>query len=71
LADEKEFAKILEAKVDLNFKIAKLLTGALGWEIDFNSFRQGKQTIVIPLKTDLKQESGMASNLVSPREKEE
>jgi hypothetical protein len=52
MAQEKQFAKILDAKVDLNFKIAKLLTNSLGWEIDFNSLRQGKQTIILPIKAD-------------------
>mmetsp|Transcript_5622 Transcript_5622/g.9696 ORF Transcript_5622/g.9696 Transcript_5622/m.9696 type:complete len:114 (-) Transcript_5622:661-1002(-) len=52
LANEKQFSKILEAKVDLNFKISKILSNALGWEIDFNSFRSGKQTLIIPATKD-------------------
>jgi len=50
LAAEKDFAKILESKCELNFKIVKILTNAVGWKIDFNGFRQGKQTLMIPAK---------------------
>lgn len=50
LAVEKDFAKILESKCELNFKIAKILTNAVGWKINFNSFRQGKQTLMIPAR---------------------
>jgi hypothetical protein len=42
LTSEKQFARILESKVDINFKIAKILTNALDWQIDFNAFKQGK-----------------------------
>jgi len=39
LTQENQFAKILESKVDLNYKIAKILSNALNWKIDFNAFR--------------------------------
>ena len=50
LAAEKDFAKILESKCDLNYKIAKILTNAVGWRLSFNSFRQGRQTLMIPAR---------------------
>ena len=46
----RDFAKILESKCDLNFKIAKILTNAVGWRLSFNSFRQGRQTLMIPAR---------------------
>ena len=53
LTQENQFAKILESKVDINYKIAKILSNALNWKIDFNAFRSnGKQTIMIPIKKD-------------------
>ena len=39
LSKEKEFAKILDSKCDLNFKIAKIIANAIGWEIDFNGYK--------------------------------
>jgi hypothetical protein len=41
-SQEKQFARLLEAKVDLNYKIAKILSNALGWKIEFNAFKSGK-----------------------------
>jgi len=45
LAYERDFTKILESKADLNFKIAKLISNAIGWKIDFNAFKAGKTTL--------------------------
>ena len=39
LERETAFAKILETKVDLNFKLAKVLSNAQNWKIDFNGFK--------------------------------
>lgn len=39
LAAEKDFAKILESKCELNYKISKILTNAVGWRLSFNQFR--------------------------------
>ena len=39
LSKEKDFAKILDSKCDLNFKIAKIISNAIGWEIDFNGYK--------------------------------
>lgn len=60
LAAEKDFAKILESKCELNFKIAKILTNAVGWRINFNSFRQGKQTLMIPARKYVDKEKAQA-----------
>ena len=53
MSQEKEFAKIIEAKCEVNYKIAKILTNALNWNIDFNAFKSAKQTIYIPVKAGL------------------
>ena len=50
LGQEYMFSKILESKSDLNFKIAKVITNAVGWELDFSAFRQGKQTFKVPAR---------------------
>ena len=42
MSQEKEFAKIIEAKCEVNYKIAKILTNALNWNIDFNAFKSAK-----------------------------
>ena len=41
-SEETKFSKLLESKVDLNYKIAKILSNALGWKIEFNAFKSGK-----------------------------
>lgn len=46
----RDFQTILEAKVDVNFKIAKILTNAIGWRVDFEDFQEGKQTLLIPAR---------------------
>jgi len=42
LSSENDFSKILEAKVDMNYKIAKVLSNALNWQVNFNAFKSGK-----------------------------
>ncbi len=44
-----EFKKILESKVDINLKIAKILTNALNWKIDFSAFKGCKYVLTFPL----------------------
>lgn len=39
----------MEAKVDINFKIAKILGNSLDWKIDFNAFKGSKYSIAFPL----------------------
>ena len=46
----RDFQTILESKVDVNFKIAKILTNAIGWRVDFEDFQEGKQTLLIPAR---------------------
>ena len=50
LSQETHFSKILEAKVDINYKIAKLLTNALDWQVNFNAYKSGKQSLMIPVR---------------------
>lgn len=50
MSQESQFAKIIEAKCEVNYKISKILTNALNWNIDFNAFKSAKQTIFIPIK---------------------
>ena len=52
LSKEKIFANIIESKVDLNIKIAKVLSNALNWEIDFDAFRSGNMSLIIPATKD-------------------
>lgn len=40
---------MLEAKVDLNFKIAKILVNHLGWKIEVNPFAASRYSLHIPL----------------------
>lgn len=47
-----EFKKILEAKVEINFKIAKILCNSLSWKIDFNAFRGSKYSMAFPYYSD-------------------
>lgn len=52
LMQQTDFKKILEAKsVDINLKIAKLLSNALNWKLDFNSAKGSRFTVVFPLKS--------------------
>jgi hypothetical protein len=44
-----DFKKILESRVDINLKIAKILTNALNWKIDFNAFKGCKYSIAFPI----------------------
>ena len=52
LSQETHFSKILEAKVDINYKVAKLLTNALDWQVSFNGYKSGKQAVFIPAQRD-------------------
>jgi hypothetical protein len=42
ISQETHFSRILEAKVDINYKVAKLLTNALDWQVNFNAYKSGK-----------------------------
>ena len=58
MSNESNFSKILESKVEFNYKISKVIANALNWQIDFNQFKAAKQVVLIPLKSeqDLKDE---------------
>ena len=48
LTQESDFKKILETKVDINLKIAKILSNSLGWRINFNAFKGSKYSVAFP-----------------------
>jgi len=52
MSQETTFQRILEAKVDVNVKVAKILSNALDWKIDFNAFKSAKQTVFIPITNE-------------------
>lgn len=52
MSQETTFSKILQQRVDVNYKIAKIISNALNWDIDFNAFKNAKQIIMIPLDND-------------------
>jgi hypothetical protein len=36
MGNEWDFAKIIETKVDPNYKVSKIISNALHWQIDWN-----------------------------------
>ena len=52
LTKKTEFKSILESSVDINLKIAKILTNALNWKIDFSAFKGCKYTVVFPVVSE-------------------
>lgn len=54
---EEELAHILEADVDVNLKIALILSKQLGWEVKFSQDHGASQyTLIIPITTDKEME---------------
>ena len=49
LGFEKDFKRILSADVESHFKIAKILCNQLGWRIDFDTNRDLRYKLSIPL----------------------
>lgn len=49
LGQERDLRKILSADVNLNFKIAKILSNQLGWRVEFNSFTASRYSLFVPL----------------------
>ena len=45
-----DFNKLMEAKIDMNVKIAKLISNAIGWHIDFSDLKEGKASLLIASK---------------------
>lgn len=52
MSQETSFSKILESRVEINYKIAKIIANALNWDIDFNAFKSAKQVVMIPVDND-------------------
>ena len=53
LSTEKDFKKILQSEVEDHFKIAKILCNQLGWLIIFDTNRDMKYSVCIPLNKQL------------------
>ncbi len=49
LSREKDFKRIMSADVESHFKIAKILSNAMGWRIEFDSNRDLRYKVYIPL----------------------
>ena len=49
LAKMTDFKSILKSKVDINLKIAKLISSAIQWRIDFSSVKGSKFAIILSL----------------------
>ena len=45
MTTEKEFRKIMAADVDMNIKIAKVISSHLGWKIEFNWVQEGRYSL--------------------------
>ena len=48
MGQEIEFAKILDSKCDIQFKITKIISNAIKWKVDFNSYKSGKMSFKVP-----------------------
>lgn len=46
---KREFTKILESEMDINLKIAKLISNELNWKLEFNTVKGCKYSILLPL----------------------
>jgi hypothetical protein len=44
-----DFKTIIKSKVDINLKIAMLLSNAINWRIDFSSINGSKFAITFPV----------------------
>lgn len=62
LTQQTDFKKILESKVDINLKIAKILTNALNWKIDFSAFKGCKYSFTLPLESEAHPAGGANSS---------
>ena len=52
VAQQSEFKSILEAKVDINVKIARLLTNAINWKFDFQGSKGSKFAFTFPVQAE-------------------
>lgn len=48
LGVETDFAKILESKTDVPFKVTKVIANAIEWQVDFNSYRSNRMSFRVP-----------------------
>ena len=48
LGVETDFAKILESKTDVPFKVTKVIANAVDWQVDFNSYRSNRMSFRVP-----------------------
>ena len=48
LGIETDFAKILESKTDVPFKVTKVIANAIEWQVDFNSYRSNRMSFRVP-----------------------
>lgn len=48
LGVETDFAKILESKTDVPFKVTKVISNAIEWQVDFNSYRSNRMSFKVP-----------------------
>ena len=55
LAKMTDFKSILKSKVDINLKIAKLISSAIQWRIDFSSVKGSKFAMIFPITLTLQQ----------------
>ena len=63
LVSSTDFKSILESKVDINLKIAKILTNAINWKFDFTGIRGSKVSFTLPIQAD----NSPRKNEISPR----
>ena len=49
LAKMTDFKSILKSKVDINLKIAKLISSAIQWKMDFSSVKGSKFAMIFPV----------------------
>ena len=47
-----EFKNILESKVDINLKIAKILSNAINWKVDFSNAKGSKFSFTFPVQPE-------------------
>jgi hypothetical protein len=53
LAKMTDFRAILKSKVDINVKIAKILTNAINWKFEFSGNRGTKLSFTLPLQGEV------------------
>ena len=68
LAKMTDFRAILQSKSDINIKIAKILTNAINWKLDFTGNRGSKLSFTLPLQGETSLTKSMnIHSLNSPR----